>query len=297
MTAVQEVLDEIAREARACAKCRLGETRSNAVPGEGPPDAPVLFVGEGPGQQEDAHGRPFVGAAGNLLTKLLGSIRTPREKVFITNVVKCRPPGNRVPAPDEIGACLPYLVRQLGALQPRIVCILGATALAALLGPKEKISRAHGRAVWDSGRWFFPTYHPAAALRSTEVGEMMQEDFRRLRRVIDVEWGTASPGGWKSGIAAKLFASESTTEPVEAGGSIRDGGASLVWAVSGLHPAFRTPSAVAELLRRYVLRKHKSLDADRFALEITEVTDQAGRTVPVESPECESVRAEARVLD
>ncbi|MBM3450467.1 MAG: uracil-DNA glycosylase [Armatimonadetes bacterium] len=290
-----EVLAEVAREARACTKCRLCETRTQAVPGEGPPDAPVLFVGEGPGQQEDAQGRPFVGAAGTLLTKLLGSIKTPREKVFIANVVKCRPPGNRVPAPDEIAACLPYLVRQMGVLQPRIVCILGATALAALAGPKEKISRAHGRAVWDSGRWFFPTYHPAAALRSTDVGEVMQEDFRRLRRLIDVEWGTS--GTWKSGIVAKLFEGDATTEPVEDGGSVRSGAISLVWTIEALHPTFRSTSTVAELVRRFVARKHKSVDRDRLDVTLTEITDGAGRAVTIESAECETVRAEAAIRD
>ena len=136
-------LEAIAAEVRDCTRCRLHEARRHAVPGEGSPDTEVVFVGEGPGQNEDEQGRPFVGAAGGLLTELLRSIGWRREDVFITNVVKCRPPGNRDPEPDEIAACAPYLRRQLEALDPAVVVTLGRFSLGTFM-PGARIGTAHG---------------------------------------------------------------------------------------------------------------------------------------------------------
>ena len=136
-------LEDIAAEVRVCTNCRLHETRTKAVPGEGDPDTEVVFVGEGPGFNEDRQGRPFVGRAGDLLVKLLGSIGWQRQDVFITNVVKCRPPDNRDPQPDEIAACAPYLRRQLAVLDPAVVVTLGRYSMATFM-PGARISQAHG---------------------------------------------------------------------------------------------------------------------------------------------------------
>jgi uracil-DNA glycosylase family 4 len=291
-----EALAQIAEEIRTCRRC--GEpcrTRTNAVPGEGPPDAPLMFVGEAPGEQEDKQGRPFVGPAGRLLTKLLESVRIPREKVFITNTIKCRPPGNRVPTPDEIARCLPYLIRQMAVIQPRIVCLLGATAAQALLGSDQKITRIRGKAFREPGRWFFATYHPAAALRNESVREALVEDFRRLRRLVDVEWGTETPTRWKAGALQKIFAGEEVTEPVVVS---QDATLRVTWDIRSVHTTFRTESALTELLRRFLLRQRRSREAGT-PMEVLhlEGTDERGRVVPVESPECLQLHAEVRFPD
>ena len=139
-------LEAIAAEVRACTRCRLAQTRTRAVPGEGHPDTEVMLVGEGPGQTEDQQGRPFVGRAGELLVKLLSTLGWRRQEVFITNIVKCRPPGNRDPEPDEIAACLPYLQRQLEVLDPAVVVTLGRFSMAHFR-PGERITQIHGSAV------------------------------------------------------------------------------------------------------------------------------------------------------
>jgi DNA polymerase len=139
----RDALEAIAAEVRACTKCRLAQTRTRAVPGEGRPHTEVLFVGEGPGQTEDRQGQPFVGRAGDLLVKLLSTLGWRRQEVFITNIVKCRPPGNRDPEPDEIAACLPYLQRQLEALDPAVVVTLGRFSMAHFR-PGERITQIHG---------------------------------------------------------------------------------------------------------------------------------------------------------
>jgi uracil-DNA glycosylase len=167
-------LEEIAAEVRVCTNCRLHETRTMAVPGEGNPATEVVFVGEGPGFNEDRLGRPFVGRAGDLLVKLLASIGWRREDVFITNVVKCRPPDNRDPEPDEIAACAPYLRRQLEALDPALLVTLGRHSMGRFM-PGARISQAHGTvrpvdpATGAADALVYALYHPAAALRSTEV--------------------------------------------------------------------------------------------------------------------------------
>jgi uracil-DNA glycosylase len=167
-------LDAIAAEVRVCQRCRLGATRSQAVPGEGEPETEVVLVGEGPGFNEDRLGRPFVGRAGDLLVKLLATLGWRRSEVFITNVVKCRPPDNRDPEPDEIAACLPYLKRQLEILDPALVVTLGRHSMGRFM-PGARIGQAHGTTAPvdpDTGAraaTVYALYHPAAALRSSEV--------------------------------------------------------------------------------------------------------------------------------
>ncbi len=167
----RSALEVIATEVRTCTNCRLHETRTRSVPGEGNPDTEVVFVGEGPGFNEDREGRPFVGRAGALLVKLLGSIGWRREDVFITNVVKCRPPENRDPLPDEIAACAPFLQRQLQVLDPAVVVTLGRYSMGRFM-PGARISSAHGTvrqidpATGASNALAFAMYHPAAALRT-----------------------------------------------------------------------------------------------------------------------------------
>ena len=181
----QAALDDVAAQVRACTRCRLHETRTNAVPGEGSPDTEVVFVGEGPGFHEDRLGRPFVGRAGDLLTKFLGTLRWQRDEVFITNVVKCRPPENRDPEPDEVAACAPYLHRQLEVLDPALIVTLGRHSLGRFM-PGERISQAHGTvrpvdpATGAAGAMAFALYHPAAALRSTEVERQSYADVARI---------------------------------------------------------------------------------------------------------------------
>jgi uracil-DNA glycosylase len=167
-------LDAIAAEVRACQRCRLGATRTQAVPGEGEYETEVVFVGEGPGFNEDRLGRPFVGRAGDLLVKLLATLGWRRSEVFITNVVKCRPPDNRDPEPDEIAACMPYLKRELELLDPALVVTLGRHSMGRFM-PGARISQAHGTtapvdpATGARAATVYALYHPAAALRSSEV--------------------------------------------------------------------------------------------------------------------------------
>jgi DNA polymerase len=174
-------LDAIAAEISVCKNCRLASGRTRAVPGEGHPDTEVVFVGEGPGQNEDVQGRPFVGAAGGLLNELLASVGWQRSDVFITNVVKCRPPGNRDPEPDEIAACAPYLKRQLEVLDPALIVTLGRFSLQTFM-PGARISGAHGTtrpANPDAGApnaTAFAMYHPAAAFRQASLKQTMQVD-------------------------------------------------------------------------------------------------------------------------
>ncbi len=178
-------LERIAGEVRACTNCRLHETRTRAVPGEGNPETEVVFVGEGPGFNEDREGRPFVGRAGALLVKFLATLGWRRDEVFITNIVKCRPPENRDPEPDEIAACAPYLRRQLEILDPALVVTLGRHSLGRFM-PGERISAAHGTvrpidpSTGASNALAFALYHPAAALRAPQIERTSYADFARI---------------------------------------------------------------------------------------------------------------------
>ncbi len=174
-------LEGIAAEVLACTRCRLHTGRTHAVPGEGHPDTEVVFVGEGPGMNEDRQGRPFVGRAGELLVRLLATIGWRREEVFITNVVKCRPPDNRDPEPDEVAACAPFLRRQLEVLEPALIVTLGRHSMARFI-PGSRIGQAHGTlhpvdpATGAGSATAYAMYHPAAALRSTEVERQSFDD-------------------------------------------------------------------------------------------------------------------------
>lgn len=182
-------LDAIASEVRVCDRCRLSQQRTHAVPGEGNPDTEVMMVGEGPGQNEDRQGRPFVGAAGGLLEELLASVGWRREDVFITNVVKCRPPGNRDPEPDEMAACRPFLHRQLEVLDPVLVVTLGRFSLQTFM-PGDGISRVHGTtrpldpASGAHAATGYAMYHPAAALRQAALRETMQRDMAGIPEAL-----------------------------------------------------------------------------------------------------------------
>ncbi len=182
-------LEQIAAEVRACTACRLHRGRTHAVPGEGHPETEVVFVGEGPGQNEDQQGRPFVGAAGGLLAELLELVGWRRDEVFITNVVKCRPPGNRDPEPDEIAACAGFLRRQLEALDPAVIVTLGRYSLGTFM-PGAKISTAHGTvrpvdpATGAPSAVAFAMYHPAAAFRQTALKETLVADMGNLPQIL-----------------------------------------------------------------------------------------------------------------
>ncbi len=165
----------------ACEGCTLCNTRTHTVFGEGSQQADILFVGEGPGREEDLQGRPFVGPAGQLLDKMLAAIALDREKVYIANVVKCRPPQNRVPLEEEALACLPYLRAQTGLIKPRIIVCLGATAAKYIYDREVRITRARG--IWKEkkGVWILPTYHPAALLRDPDKKKEAWADLQSIR--------------------------------------------------------------------------------------------------------------------
>ena len=178
-------LADLETAVRACTRCRLHSTRTHAVPGTGPSPADVMIVGEAPGYHEDMQGRPFVGAAGKLLDRLLLRIGLSRETVYITNVLKCRPPENRDPLPDEAEACVPYLREQYRRLRPRAVVILGRHALERMLPGQGPISRVHGQIVMRGGVAFMPVDHPAAALHNGSLLRDLEADFDRVRGYLD----------------------------------------------------------------------------------------------------------------
>lgn len=175
-------LEELMDQCRDCQLCGLAEGRTNLVFGEGDPEAKMMFIGEGPGADEDRLGRPFVGAAGKLLERMLAAIQLTREQVYIANIVKCRPPHNRVPAKDEAQACLPYLYRQIRIIAPKIIVLLGSTALQHLISPEARITRMRGQwLVSKSGIKIMPTYHPAALLRDPAKKRESWADFKQIR--------------------------------------------------------------------------------------------------------------------
>jgi DNA polymerase len=181
----QDSISKVSGEVIACKKCRLSETRKNAVPGEGQERTKVILVGEAPGEQEDLQGRPFVGSAGKLLTELLASVGLQREDVYITNIVKCRPPNNRPPRKDEAGACKPYLERQIRLLAPRVICPMGNSAIHSLIESEKSVTDLHGIPFEEGNVTYFPMYHPAAALYTFQLRKVMEEDFRKLRALLD----------------------------------------------------------------------------------------------------------------
>jgi uracil-DNA glycosylase family 4 len=176
-------LEAVAAEVASCTRCLLHRGRTKAVPGEGPPDAEIMFIGEAPGFHEDQQGRPFVGSAGQFLDELLESIGLKREDVFITNVIKCRPPGNRDPLPEEMEACKLFLDRQVELLQPKVIVTLGRFSMARAF-PKARISRIHGQPRKIGGIIYYPMYHPAAALHQPSLRRTVEEDMHRIPELI-----------------------------------------------------------------------------------------------------------------
>jgi uracil-DNA glycosylase family 4 len=185
---VTRTLEEVKQEALTCTKCRLAAGRTQVVFGVGHPTANLMFIGEAPGFHEDKQGEPFVGAAGQLLTKLLGDIGLQRSDVYIANVLKCRPPGNRDPMPDEIESCKPWLKEQIDLIDPRVIATLGNFATQLLLGRKVGITKVRGQRFDWRGRVLIPTFHPAAILRGGAAGLQMQQveqDFLLIRKILD----------------------------------------------------------------------------------------------------------------
>lgn len=178
-------LENIRSQITSCTKCELHKSRKKTVPGEGPYNARIMFVGEGPGQNEDDQGRPFVGAAGKFLTELLESIGLKRSDAFITNIVKCRPPNNRAPRKSEIESCNPYLQSQIRLINPRIVCALGTPAITTLMGDDYSASRFHGKPVTRGEVTILSMYHPAAALYDASLKETIRQDFQILKQLLD----------------------------------------------------------------------------------------------------------------
>jgi uracil-DNA glycosylase family 4 len=190
----KELMEVVANEVKACRKCQLWKTRSNAVPGEGSLDATTLFIGEAPGYWEDVKGRPFVGVAGKLLDTLLADANLSRSTVYITNVVKCRPPKNRVPSPVEVKTCTAYLNRQIKTIQPEIIVTLGRHATSYVLseaGVKEVVGITKLRGEVYSVKLFglsvsvLPTFHPAAVLHNPKYGDPLKHDFQLLKSLIE----------------------------------------------------------------------------------------------------------------
>jgi DNA polymerase len=188
----KELLDAVASEVIVCHKCELWKTRKNAVPGEGNPESPVMFIGEAPGQSEDIEGMPFVGAAGKFLETLLSGIGLLRNDVFICNIVKCRPPRNREPMPNEIQTCTPYLDRQINIIKPKIIVTLGNYSTAYIFSkanlPFNGITQVRGKfyqaTILNMQITIFPTFHPAAALYSAKYKETLQYDFQLLKNKL-----------------------------------------------------------------------------------------------------------------
>jgi uracil-DNA glycosylase len=189
MSSKEERLEKLNKEMAACSKCVLRSMCSRVVPGEGSAEAEIMFIGEGPGKKEDELGRPFVGAAGKFLDEMLGAIKLKREEIYIANVVKCRPPQNRDPLPEESEACWPWLQKQIEIIDPKLIVTLGRHSMERFL-PSQKISQIHGKAMRRniSGlgpRVFYALYHPAAALYNGSMREVLIKDFKKIPKVLE----------------------------------------------------------------------------------------------------------------
>ena len=176
-----KLLEKVRNDLGECTRCKLHPHRKNIVFGTGNPEAKLVFVGEGPGGEEDLQGKPFVGRAGQLLTKIINSINLNREEVYIANIIKCRPPQNRNPEPDEIKACEPFLIKQLDVIQPRIICALGTFAAQTLLETDERISRLRGKFIPYRNSRLIATFHPAFLLRNPQRKRDVWEDMKMIR--------------------------------------------------------------------------------------------------------------------
>lgn len=182
----KKALEALYIDVEGCQKCPLWQGATQSVPGEGNPDADVVFVGEGPGKNEDAQGKPFVGAAGKFLTTLIASIGYKREDIYIANVVKHRPPGNRDPLPDELEACTPWLDDQINIIEPKLIVTLGRFSMAYFLGEGMTISKVHGQAKRRDGRVIIPMYHPAAALYRGDLRPVLHADFAKIPKILEL---------------------------------------------------------------------------------------------------------------
>jgi uracil-DNA glycosylase family 4 len=181
----EEALAEVAKRIAACEKCKYAPGQ-NPVPGEGNPDADIMFIGEAPGKKENETGKPFVGAAGQFLKEMLNSIGLEREDVFIGNVIKYQPPGNRDPLPEEISFQLPFLLKQIAIIQPKLICFLGRHSMNAVLPDLGiPISKAHGQLIQQDGKNYLPLYHPAAALYNGGMRQTLLDDFMRIPEYMD----------------------------------------------------------------------------------------------------------------
>lgn len=187
-------LEQIAQEIRACQACTLHSARTRVVPGAGRPDADIMFIGEAPGYHEDQQGLPFVGASGKYLGELLAMIGLTRNDVFIANVVKCRPPGNREPLPTEIDTCVEtYLNRQIAIIRPKIIATLGRFGMALFFPANARISKIHGQPRRADGRIYYPLFHPAAVLRNPNLRPAMETDFRKMLSLLEELADTNGP--------------------------------------------------------------------------------------------------------
>ena len=178
-------LADLCESLRNCQQCRLASGRTQVVFGSGNPEASIMFVGEAPGFHEDKQGVPFVGAAGKLLTELLESVGLSRSQIYIANVIKCRPPGNRDPAPDEVETCKPFLLQQIQLIKPHLVCSMGNFATQTLLERKVGITKVHGQPFELADFRLFPLFHPAAALHNDHLLPQLREDFQKLRQIVE----------------------------------------------------------------------------------------------------------------
>lgn len=211
----RRALAMVAKRVAACRACSLCKGRTNPVPGEGNADADIMFIGEGPGFYEDQQGRPFVGASGKFLDELIGKIGYDRRKVFIANVVKCRPPQNRDPQPDEIEACGAYLDEQISIIDPKVIVTLGRHSMQRYF-PGEAISRVHGQPRRKGGQIVVPMYHPAAALHQGNLRKVIEADFAKLPDFLAraLNGGVASsPSGAPAPVPAHLRAQPEPQQP------------------------------------------------------------------------------------
>ena len=179
-------LDPIAQEIAACQRCELAKSRNLTVPGEGNPNAEIMFIGEAPGWYENQQGKPFVGPAGQFLAELLASINLKRQDVFIANVIKCRPPQNRDPLPEEIASCSDYLDRQIAAIKPRLIVTLGRFSMAKFFPPGKSIRDLHGTTCMGNGTLCFAMYHPAAALHQPSLKRTLEQDMLKIPKLLEV---------------------------------------------------------------------------------------------------------------
>lgn len=177
--------DELLNECSQCMRCDLGKTRRNIVIGRGNTEAPLMMIGEGPGEQEDLQGLPFVGPAGKLLDLLLDALMIKREDYYIANIVKCRPPSNRVPMDEEAEKCLPFLRNQVALIRPKVIVCLGSTAMKYIIDRNAKITQIRGQWIERKGYWIMPTFHPAALLRDESKKELLWEDMKKVRQRLE----------------------------------------------------------------------------------------------------------------